>query len=403
MELSRRGHEVYVLAASVSIRSYVEKDENVTIYRIRSILVERKHDFRISPKLLSPRKMQKIIKEVNPDVIHINHPAFLGQTAMKEAIKENIPIVGTSHFMPENLVHYLHLPKKVSGFLNQIAWARYAQLLSKLDAVIAPTEAAADLIKRFNIVKKLKIISNGINLEELTAKGDNSKIRKKYKIPNKPIILFVGRVDKEKKIDVLFKAMTLIRDKVDFHTLIVGSGSEVDYLKGLSKTLGISDMVTFTGYVTNQELPLLYSIGDVFVMPSIAELQSLVIMEAMTNSLPIIGADAIAIPHLVRNDKNGYLFKPSDEKDLAEKLLKILKDKKLRERMAKESYAIIKKHDIHLVIKDVEKLYGEVIAKKKKSVKKPLSDKIKTKISEKLPESISSKPQLQMLWGKIGF
>src|SRR5205823_1625613 len=96
-------------------------------------------------------------------------------------------------------------------------------------------------------------------------------------------------------------------------------------------------------------------------MPGIAELQSLVTMEAMATGLPVVGADAVALPHLIHDNENGFLFTPGDEKDLAKKLLRLIQDKELRLRMGKKSLEIIKEHDIDNVIIHVENVYKQVI------------------------------------------
>ena len=96
-------------------------------------------------------------------------------------------------------------------------------------------------------------------------------------------------------------------------------------------------------------------------MPSIAELQSLVTMEAMASGLPIIAANAVALPHLVHDNDNGFLFTPGNEKDMAQKLLVLLENKELRKKMGRRSLAIIKQHDIKNIVKEVESLYAKAI------------------------------------------
>ena len=96
-------------------------------------------------------------------------------------------------------------------------------------------------------------------------------------------------------------------------------------------------------------------------MPGVAELQSLVTMEAMASGLPVIGADAVALPHLITNGENGYLFRPGNSQDLARKLEKVLKDEKLRVRMGQNSLKLIQAHDMKKIMEQVESVYRKVL------------------------------------------
>ena len=329
-ELAKRGHSVYVIAPSTAFTNYKTNRGNVTIYRLRSIVVQKKQDFRVSPQPLHAWEFREIVKEVQPDIMHINNPGFLAQTAVAISKRMNIPIVGTSHFMPENLTHYLHLPDQLEKILNTSIWRIYANFYGRLDLIICPTQTAADLLNKLAVATEIEVISNGIDLKKFNVSNNGEYLKNKYKVPQKQILLFVGRLDKEKRIDVLIKAGALIKDKVDFHIVIAGKGEEDGTLKQLAEDLGISHMITFAGYVPERDLCNIYKIADIFVMPGIAELQSLVTMEAMACGLPVVGANAIALPHLIKNGKNGFLFTPEDEKDLANKLLKLLENKKLK-------------------------------------------------------------------------
>ncbi len=111
-------------------------------------------------------------------------------------------------------------------------------------------------------------------------------------------------------------------------------------------------------------------------MPGIAELQSLVTMEAMASGLPVIGADAVALPHLIKDGENGFLFTPESEDDLAKKLLVVLKDDKQEKQMGKKSLEFIKEHDINTVVKKVESAYRRVIKNGGKRQVRVLHEKI---------------------------
>lgn len=361
--LAKKTHKVYVIAPSTSFKHHTAQQKNITVFRVRSIpvFIERTQDFRVSPQPLHEKEVIKIIREIKPDIIHVNEPWLMGLSAIKIGKKENIPVIATHHFMPENLVHYLHMPPKIEHLVTVTVWRWYAKLCRKFSVVICPTQVAADLIRKYSSDIKLEVISNGIDLKIFNKNNNGKYLKEKYKLENKPTLLFVGRLDKEKNIDVLIHAAALLKEKIDFQIVIVGQGKEKHALKKLAAKLNVQSAVTFTGFLPEKDLPNIYRVADVFVMPSIAELQSLVTMEAMASGLPVVAADAVALPHLVQDAKNGYLFKPGDETDLADKLLKILQSKKIRSDMGEESLKLIKQHDIQLTVKQIETVYKNAV------------------------------------------
>jgi glycosyltransferase involved in cell wall biosynthesis len=134
-------------------------------------------------------------------------------------------------------------------------------------------------------------------------------------------------------------------------------------LKTLSRTLGLEDRVTFTGYVSDDELKASLRRARVFAMPSIAELQSIATMEAMATGLPIVAANAMALPHLVHDGENGFLFEPNNVDDLRDKLERVLRMKPAElEAMKRSSLRFIRGHDITRTLDTFEALYrGEKV------------------------------------------
>jgi len=263
--------------------------------------------------------------------------------------------------MPENLIHYLPFGKKITNYIKEILWNDFARVFNKLNDVTSPTETAAKLI-RHRIKKPIKVISNGIDLKRFHPDEKNNPLnplRKLFSIPNKPTFLYVGRLDREKYLDIVLKAIAKVREQQDIHMVIAGNGIERDKLKDLTKKLKIEDNVTFTGFVPDKDLPHLYNVADCFVIAGTEELQSLVTMEAMASGLPVIGVNAMALPELVHDNKNGFQFEPGNIDELSTKMLKFLADKALQKKMSDESLRIIQHHDIEKTIDQFEKIYTD--------------------------------------------
>lgn len=363
--LARRGHEAYVMAPSQSFRSTTYKqDGGVTVLGTNSVGIFVYQNFRVSHPLIARGTVKKYVKELNPDIIHIQNHFMIGKMLLSEAKEWGIPIMGTNHFMPDNLVDYLYLPKFLEERAKRFGWRQFDRVYNQLEIVTAPTETAAKLTQENALKKKVISISNGIDLERFNPKNDGRYLLGKYKIPKKPIILYVGRLDAEKKIDDVLRAMTTIRKKIDAHLVLVGPGQRADRFKKLAQELGIKRHVTFTGFLKERDLPNIYRIADVFVLAGVAELQGIVTMEAMASGLPVIAANAVATPELVQNGKNGYLFEPGDSRSLAKYAIKLLSNKALREKMGKKSLEIIQEHNIEKTIDQYEALYMELLRKK---------------------------------------
>lgn len=366
--LAARGHEVFIIAPSKSFKNTVTKEDGITVYGIRSVVIPEKiypSQFRI-PITAGSNKIRKIVEEVRPDVINIQDHFMIGSKVAEEGQKLKIPIVGTNHFMPENFIHYLYPPDFAKKMIKSLAWKAFIRVYKRLDIITTPTKTAAELIKSLGLKNPIIPISNGIDLNRFNTKNKGHYLRKYYKIPDSDkVALFVGRLDKEKYTDVLVKAMTLLPPHSHIKLVITGKGTEKSNLVRLAKRLGVDKDVIFTGFVANKDLPFLYGMADLFVIASIAELQSIATMEAMASGLPIVAAKVMALPELVRDGKNGYLFCDGDINSLVDRMIKILKNPALRKKMSENSLKIISRHDLQNTIRSYEKLYRKLISKSK--------------------------------------
>ena len=169
----------------------------------------------------------------------------------------------------------------------------------------------------------------------------------------------MGRLDKEKNITFAITAFAKAVKEVDGYFVIAGSGSEGHKLKRVAKKLGIAGRVVFTGFVQECDLPALYGAVDAFIMPGTAELQSIATMEAMATGLPVIAAAAMALPELVHDGVNGFLFRPGDMAHLSSCMSTVLSDAALCRRMGQASLREVHKHDISFTISSFEALYRE--------------------------------------------
>lgn len=363
--LAGRGHEVIVIAPSQTGKSYEEYDGNYMIKRVVSVPFPFYQNFRIS--VAPQREIRRIIRDFQPDVIHLQMLLMIGYVTRSYGLKYGIPIVSTNHAMPKNLVDNLRLLAPFSRPIERMLTEYGAKFHAKADYVTFPTQSAIDVFgdAKYKVPMTIEPISNGIDLSRFTPSPPAPAIYKTFALPkNKHIITYLGRLDVEKHIDILLKAYAKINDKTN-HLLIVGFGTESEHLQNLAHTLGIQHEVTFTGKVTDDEIVELHKVGTVFCMPSPAELQCIALLEAMASGKPVVAVDEGALGELCHDGVNGFLCRTDDVDQIADALQKLLADDKLRATFSQGSLAIAKTHDITHTVDRFETIYNQVIAAKK--------------------------------------
>lgn len=319
-----RGHRVHVVAANdqagVSTQRMVEG--GVVEHRLRSHKVFTHEYLRLCTPWEIWREVGKILDEVKPDVVHIQCHWIVGRVLAAQAAKRGIRVIATNHVVPENIAPFLPIPDAMQGVFAKASWWDMARVLRHAQVVTTPTPIAVQAMKASGAFKRDAIaVSNGIEIGDYEL-GEGETVEKN---PDELRVFFAGRLAVEKHIDVLIRAIALLPNNLS-HVVaeIAGDGEQRTKLADLAKELGVADRIRFLGYVSDEELRAGYLRADVFCQPGTAELQSLVTLEAMSASLPVVLANALALPHLVDEGINGYLFEPGDAQDLASKLTTIL-------------------------------------------------------------------------------
>jgi len=357
--LVERGHNVHIVAPAASRKhgTWTEEHEGqkMTAHRLYSWRWYPHDWLRFAIPWRIKQNSARILDEVKPDVVHFQSHIVVGRGLSQEAQKRGIRIIGTNHFMPENMLEFTLLPRFIQDYAIGLAWKAARRTFGRAEAVTTPTAKAAQFLEKYTGLRNVHAISCGIEAHnytpDFTPRTENR-------------ILFVGRVTGEKQIDVLLKAVSLLPSDLDAKLEIVGGGDQLKNLQSLAEQLGIADRVTFTGYVTDEELRQAYTRATVFGMPSIAELQSIATMEAMASALPVVAADAMALPHLVHDGENGYLFEPGNAQNLADRLQHVLTmPQEELDVLKNASLRIVAAHDIQRTISTFESLYrGEPVA-----------------------------------------
>lgn len=362
LSLQKRGHEILVICPSKSFKQGYTEYEGVRLYGVRSWPIPSYKNFRVCWPLFIKKGIVDTIQAFKPDLVHLQGKFFLGGLTYRACRKLHIPLMATNHFMPENFFHYTHLPKRFENWFNNYSWKIVVEMLSNVEKVTTPTKTAAKLLESVQLKREVHVISCGVDLEKFKPNQDASLLRERFHIPNKPILLYSGRLDKEKNLSMVIQAFKLARQQIDAHFVIVGRGAEKSNLEAQRQSLDLNQHITFTDYLSDKDYPAIHGLADCFVNASTAELQSIVALEAIASGLPLLGANAMALPELINEGLNGYLFEPNDIKTLANYIVAVLSDPLKSKQMGLESRKIAQFHDIGSTAQQYEALYQEIIA-----------------------------------------
>lgn len=371
--LAGRGHDLHIIAQSHDGRQGAFREEHLgqtlTVHRLKSIRWPLHDWLRFVYPWAIHGHARRIIKEIRPDVAHAQSHMLIGRGLITEAARAKVPLVVTNHFMPENLIEHTPLPRFTWPAAIALAWKDVARLYRKANSLTTPTKRAAAYLESKTGLRHVHAISCGIRMTDYTPDfAPKPDLR----------IVFCGRVTGEKMLPDLIEAVSRLPRELNAQLDIVGEGDQRHALERLAARLGIAEQVHFPGRVSDEDLRATLTRATVFAMPSTAELQSIATMEGMASGLPVVAADAMALPHLVRDGENGYLFPPRDVAALADRLERVLTmPHEERQVMQRASLRLLEPHDIDTTISVFERLYrGEDVTDPVTDVP-PLSAKLR--------------------------
>ncbi|MDE1834789.1 MAG: glycosyltransferase [Candidatus Micrarchaeota archaeon] len=322
-ELERRGHKVYIFAAGdkESKKKYSKKD--VFIYQGVEFTPYPQYNVALFP-------YNSIFKlnDLDVDLIHVQTPMVMGIAGLMAGKVLRRPVVSSFHTIVTNkpIVDAYYPKNKHLKLLAKKSMSRYLKFFyNRCNAVIAPTQTIGKMLSSYKITD-VKVVPNSIDIKTLNPKADGSAVRKLagFNSSNR-VILYLGRLSREKKIEVLLKAASMLMKKDSSIRLLVGgSGPAEQHYKSIASSLGIMDNTTFLGFVDQKVLAQVYAAADVVCLPSTFETQGIVLIEAMAVGKPVVGADYLAIKEMIHNGKNGEKFKPGDYTSCAKKIEKVL-------------------------------------------------------------------------------
>ena len=349
-ELRNLGHEVHIFCPTSE-----NLKETKFVHTTSSVKFYPYPEYRVG---LPRGKFYGIIKKFQPDIIHVHSPGSIGLNGAALAKNFKIPLFATYHTMLTEFLQYMP-GSFISKNLSEKTINVYTKWFFNLaDKVFAPGTAAKDYLRKIGVRAPIEILQTGVKLKKFL----------KIKKLSPPTILHVGRLSSEKNVDLILRVFAKIKGKTNAKLVITSDGPARQELEKLAHDLGISGYVNFSGYISEKEKENLYRKSEIFVMASAADTQGLTALESMSFGLPVVVAKAGGLMDLVSHGKNGLFFKPNSEKDLAEKISKVLGSKSLQKKLSAGGLKTAKELSIENCCRKLEGFYEKSLPSKMFSV-----------------------------------
>ncbi|HEV8290098.1 MAG TPA: glycosyltransferase [Candidatus Norongarragalinales archaeon] len=358
-ELEKGGHKVFIYTAGDAKTKGAEKNPSVHYYKGIKFPLYKQYQL-----ALKPFKAARQARTDGIDIVHCHGIAGMGIAALQTGRSLHLPKIATFHTMiPIAAEKLLPGPQRFKNFAGKIAWRAIVPFYKKFDIVTTPGASVAKLLKK-NGLRHVEVVPNGIDTKHFSpatfTQQQADELKKKIGVgDDEPLIACVGRLSKEKNVDVVLKAARILKHQgLRFKLLIGGDGPTRSSLERQAKRLGLLDVTRFAGFIPNQQLPLYYKASDLYVTASTFETQSLSLMEAMACGKICIGANALAIPDAITEGKNGFLFEPGNATQCAQKIMRALAlPQQQKEKFMTSARNATEKYSIEASTRKLESVY----------------------------------------------
>jgi len=353
--LQKRGHQVTVFAP----RFPGYTDDQPGVVRLPSL--KYLNDPPIYVAVLGTPRSTWSLSRKHFDVLHAHSPLTVGLLAYLTASTKNLPLVYTYHTSITDYTHYVKVIGGTGVIRHAARW--FSATSTNLgDQIIVPSPKFYRLLLEQKVKKPIRVIPNGIDLSNFKMAKNPGLFRSRLGLkPDVPILLSVGRVDPEKRLDFLIDAFIRIADRIpEAHLVFAGDGGARKRLEGQATTTKVKDRIHFLGMVNRAELPDLLHDSTVYLSASTTETQGIAVLEAVAAGLSVVAVRDDAFEGMVVDGENGHLT-PLDVDAYADTLAKLVTDPKRLARYGKRSYELSEKFSIEGQVRTLEQLYMEAI------------------------------------------
>lgn len=353
-ELAMKGHDVHFITYDLPVRF----DHFLSNLHYHEVRVSDYPLFDYQPyELVLASRIVDVVKHEKLDILHVHYAiphasaAYMAQQILKtDGIY--IPFVTTLHGTDITLVG------KDESFEPVITFA-----INQSDAVTAVSDSLkTDTYTHFNVTRNIQVIPNFIDLKRYEGCSTDG-VLKAFAPKGERILLHTSNFRPVKRVEDVIEVFSKVRKEIPSKLLLVGDGPDRQKIEALCRKLGTCDDVHFLGKLKNVEE--VYSVADLFLLPSETESFGLAALEAMTSHVPVISTKMGGIPEINEDGVTGFTSNVADTKDMATNALKLLKDDALHAKFREAAYQKAKTFSKESVIPVYEKLYTDVLAQTK--------------------------------------
>jgi glycosyltransferase involved in cell wall biosynthesis len=307
-------------------------------------------------KLFHPPLLDIVKFCYEQNFIHIKAatPGPMGLTALACARLLKLPIWGTYHTALPQFAQFLTEDSTVVAWM----WKYILWFYSQMDVIFAPSQStAAELIDSGIEPRKIRVYPRGVDLERFHPDKRNGFLENRFGLQPGVKLLYVGRVSKEKNLEMLgrvFKEISRNRDSM--HLVVVGDGP---YLKDMQRELAGSP-VTFTGYLEGEDLAAVYASCDLFIFPSTTDTFGNVVLEAQASGIPVIVSNTGGPQENIIPEKTGLIVPGDKEEELALTIVDLASHPERLQMMGQAARAYVESRSFEDAFKASWEMYLEI-------------------------------------------
>jgi glycosyltransferase involved in cell wall biosynthesis len=350
--LCARGHEVIIFAPAPE--DYDRALDPPNIYRFPTLALPLDMDYSIAAPYSRP--VVKALRSLDFDVIHTQHPIWVGAWGAWYARWAKVPLVTTVHTEYRLFAHLMPLPEPlVEAYLR----ARVTRHCNKCEVVTTAVPSMRRLLRQGGVRRPIEILPNPTEIAAFTGVS-GGPVRATYGIPADALLLgFVGRLSIEKNLAFLLDAaVRVMRTHPEVFFLLVGDGTEREALEEQAHREGLADRVLFSGAMPHASIPPFQAAFDLFVTASLSETQPLAYTEAMASGKPVVALKAPGAQDMIEPGKNGLLSEPeAGPEALAEQIAALVEDAPRRREMGAHARESVQQFDVARVAEKLEAIY----------------------------------------------
>ncbi len=368
--LIAQGHRVYLFAPGSP-----QPEDDIDIFRLPELPFPR-HPYHLARPFPRPHVDFSLLEA---DIVHCHHPFTVGRLGSEMARKHNLPLVYTAHSLYDNMAMYTKSPLLVRNMSQKAIRSLVKRFCAKADYVITPSKFTRDALRAVGVAARFAVVPSGVVAPVVTPGGPEAIRKQLHLAPDMPLLLFIGRLGPEKRVDVLLRSVALLVAKNlptpqrDFRLALVGEGMSSEALEQMAAQLGIADRVLFVGAQPHEKIGDWLAAANLFTFSSPNETQGLALVEAMLAGLPCIAADYGGPREIVVQNVTGIRV-PLEPRAFANAIEKVLLDSDLAGKLGANGLRRAAIYSPEAMASGVMEVYSAVLQSPSKSTqsRKPL-------------------------------